>query len=328
MKSGRSPRLPDPGDPTGTGYLEKVRELTAFHQQNIAEALSNIPNVLVSVSVDVDTLVDAQEQERKYDAKQFPYKTVEENENETSNETGPGSEPGAGANVPKAVRQPVTTKNARTLEKTRTASDSVPAGTRVTTRRMAGFTPKSVQVAVSIPRDYYRDVSVREGLSESDKPALTARIAQLKIETEKEVREKVAKLIPPPANGTAAELINVSSYTPLETVEPPISVPVATRVSDAVTQWGGPAGLALFALWALWMLNRSAKRAPAGAEDTPAGKPIAGRAAGAAQPSAPGEEEDDELPKEPTKRDKLQTLVKDNPEMAAAVLSRWLSPPK
>jgi len=34
------------------------------------------------------------------------------------------------------------------------------------------------------------------------------------------------------------------------------------------------------------------------------------------------------LPKEPTKRDKLQTLVKDNPEMAASVISRWLTPPK
>ncbi|HEY2251784.1 MAG TPA: hypothetical protein VGH74_12015, partial [Planctomycetaceae bacterium] len=72
------------------------------------------------------------------------------------------------------------------------------------------------------------------------------------------------------------------------------------------------------------MLNRSAQRTnrAAGAPDarSPAGK-------GAAVSAAP-ENEDDEMSREPTKRDRLQTLVKDNPEMAATVISRWLTPPK
>lgn len=325
MKTGKAPRTAEQNDPYNNGYVERIRDFTALHQQTIAEALSYIPNVLVSVNVDLDTVVQTHEQERKYDAKQFPYKSLEETETSTSNETGPGSEPGMGANQPRAIRQQATVKNSNSVEKNRTATDSVPTGTRLIDRHVAGFTPKSVQVAVAIPRDYYREVALRQGADEADKAAFQAKVAQLKTETEKEVREKIARLIPAPASGTAADAVNVSSYDRLETVEAPLVVSMTTRVGEAVTQWGGPAGLALFALWALWMLNRSMKRMPEGPAPA-AGKQSAGKAA--ATLAAVPEDEDEQIPKEPTKRDKLQTLVKDNPEMAAAVLSRWLSPPK
>jgi flagellar M-ring protein FliF len=325
MKTGKAPRMPDRDNPSNNDYVEAMRNFTALHQETIAEALKYIPNVLVSVNVDLDTVAQSREQERKYEAKQLPYKSVEETENETSNETGPGSEPGMTPNQPRSLRQQASSRNTRTLEKNRTATDSVPAGVRVTDKNYTGHTPKSVQVAVAIPKDYYRDVLLKQGVDEADKNAFQARVAQLKTETEKEVREKIARLIPVPAGGAAADNVNVSSYDRLETADVPVGVPVTSRVSDAVTQWGGPVGLALFALWALWMLNRSMKRGP----ETPAvaaGKPPAGKAAAAA--GATPEEEEEQLPKEPTKRDKLQTLVKDNPEMAASVISRWLTPPK
>jgi flagellar M-ring protein FliF len=325
MKTGRAPRMPDPNDPSSTAYVEATRNFTAMYQQTIADALAYIPNVMVSVNVDVDPLVQSREQERKYGPKQIPYKSLEETENETSNETGPGSEPGMTPNQPRSLRQQVTSKNTKNIEKSRTATDSVPGETRVADRLVTGHVPKSVQVAVAIPKDYYRDVALRQGADEADKAAFQAKLMQLKSETEKEAREKVASLIPRPASGTALDLINVSSYDRLETSDAPVTVSITTRVGDALTQWGGPAGLALFALWALWMLNRSLKRAPEAPAIATAGKPPAGKAPAAA---AAAEEDDDEGPKEPTKRDKLQTLVKDNPEMAAAVISRWLGPPK
>jgi flagellar M-ring protein FliF len=324
-KTGKSPRMPDPSEPSGTGCVEAIREFTALHQQNIAEALHYIPNVLVSVNVDVDTLKESHEQERKYDAKSFPVKNTEETENETSNETSPGSEPGMKPNQPLSVRPQNSNRNTRTKEKNRVSTDSMPIGVRQITRQNAGFTPKSVQVAVSIPKDYYRDVALKDGADAADKSALQAKISQLKTDTEKEVREKVARLIPLPASGTAADLINVSSHTSLDTSEPPASVPLSVQATEALSQWGGPAGLVLFALWALWMLNRSLKRGPEFPASAPAGKQLVGRAPVSTRAA---EEEEDEEPKEPTKRDKLQTLVKDNPEMAASVISRWLSPPK
>ncbi len=321
--------MPDPGDAGNSGYIEAVRNFQAMHQQTIAEALSYIPNVMVSVHVDLDTLVQSREHERKFE-KQFPVKNVEETENETSNETGPAGEPGMGANQPRALRGQVTNKNNRTVEKNRTATDSVPGNVRETSRQNIGFTPKAVQVAVAIPKDYYRNAAVaelkKEGGDEADKAIVAAKVAQLQAETERQVKDKIAHLIPTPLNGTAADNINVSSYTPSETVETAVPVNMATQAGEILTQWGGPAGLTLFALWTLWMLNRSAKRTAEGSSSTAAGKQSAGKAAAAL--AAAAEDEEEQLPKELTKRDKLQTLVKDNPEMAAAVLSRWLTPPK
>jgi flagellar M-ring protein FliF len=295
-----------------------------MYQQNVAEALLYIPNVLVSANVEVDNLVQSREQERKYDAKAFPYKNLEQTDSETTSETGPGSEPGMTANQPRAVRQQAGIKNQRTVEKSTNSSESVPVSTRIAQREIAGFTPKSVQVAVAIPKDFYRSILLKQGVDEADKAAFEAKLAQVRMEQEKIVKEKIAKLIPVPAGGTSADAINVSSYDRLETAEAPAAVSMTTRIGEIVTQWGGPAGLALFAMWALWMLNRSTKRLPS-ASTPAAGKTTAGRPA-AAPAAAPPEEE--ELPREPTRRDKLQVLVKDNPEMAAAVLSRWLSPPK
>jgi flagellar M-ring protein FliF len=324
LRTGVALRIPDKHDSSSNNYIDAMRHHKAMHQQDIAEALLYIPNVLVSVNVEVDNLMQSREQERKYDAKAFPYKNLEQTDNETTNETGPGSEPGMAANQPRTVRQQAGVKNSRTVEKTTNSSESVPVGIRVAQREMSPFPLKSVQVAVAIPKDYYRSILLKQGADEADKAAFEAKLAQVRLEQEKIVKEKIAKLIPAPAGGTAADAINVSSYDRLETAEAPLPVSATTQIGEIVTQWGGPVGLALFALWALWMLNRSTKRMPTEPLPT-ASKPAAGKPA----PALAAETEDEEeFPKEPTKRDKLQVLVKDNPEMAAAVLSRWLSPPK
>jgi flagellar biosynthesis/type III secretory pathway M-ring protein FliF/YscJ len=176
---------------------------------------------------------------------------------------------------------------------------------------------------VSIPKDYYRDVLLKQGVDESDKAAFQAKMLQIQTEKEKEIRSRVAPLIMV-AGGTAAEAINVGSYDRLETIEPAAQVSLTAQISEALTQWGGPAGLTLFALWALLMLNRSVQRTNRATAATVAKSPAGKGAADSAVP----ESEDDELLREPTKRDRLQTLVKDNPEMAATVISRWLIPPK
>src|SRR4029077_8954972 len=154
-------------------------------------------------------------------------------------------EPGMAANQPRAIRQQASVRNSHTLEKNRTSTDSVPTGTRLTERHITGYTPKSVQVAVAIPKDYYRGVALKlPGADEADKAAFQAKLAQLKTETAKEVREKIAKLIPPPVSGTVADMIKVSSYDRLETAEVVVPATMTTSIVEAVAQWGGPAGLA------------------------------------------------------------------------------------
>ncbi len=324
LKTGRAPRLPGKDDEYNSGYVDAIRNYTTHFQSNIAGALQDIPNVLVSVNVQIDSVAASTERERKYDAKAFPYKTVEDTQKEETNESAAQNEPGVTANQPRNSRTPALAKTSKSNEKTLTKTDSVPTSTRETVSEKVGYTPKSVQATVSIPKDYYRDVLVKQGVDESDKTAFQAKMQIVQTEKEKEIRDRVARLIIVPSGEIAADAINVGSYDRLETIDPPAQVSLTAQVSDAVTQWGGPAGLTLFALWALIMLNRSVQRtnraAAATAARSPAGK-------GAAASAAPADE-DDEASREPSKRDRLQTLVKDNPEMAATVISRWLTPPK
>jgi flagellar M-ring protein FliF len=325
-KTGIAPRLPEKNDPFNNGYVEAKRTLTSYYQKNIAEALKDIPNAIVAVEVDIENVAMSTEQERKYDPKQFPYKTTEDTQKEDTSDTGPGSEPGVTANAPRNSRTQVATKKISNREKTLVSTDSVPVGTRVTVSEKVGLTPKSVQASVAIPKDYYRDVLLKQGLDQADKATFQAKLQQLQAEKEKEVTQRVTRLIPAPTSGGAtADVVTVSSYDSLESIEPPAPVTMTTRVNDVLTQWGGPAGLALFALWALVMLNRSMKRAPESAPDTT--RPSAGKAAASAAAAA-AQEEEEQLAREPTRRDRLQVLVKDNPEMAATVISRWLAPPK
>lgn len=324
LKTGRAPRLPGKDDEYNSGYVDAIRSYTAHYQANIAKALEDIPNVLVTVNVQIDSVAASTERERKYDTKAFPYKTVEDTQKEESSEAAPQNEPGVTANQPRNTRSTAVAKQSRSNEKTLTKTDSIPTGSKETVSEKVGYTPKSVQATVSIPKDYYRDVLVKQGVEESDKSAFQAKMQAVQAEKEKEVRERVARLIIVAAGETPAEAVSVSSYDRLETIEPPAPTSLTSQVNDALTQWGGAVGLALFALWALFMLNRSAQRTnrapPESAAKSPAGK-------GAAISAAP-EQEDDETAREPTKRDRLQTLVKDNPEMAATVISRWLTPPK
>jgi len=324
MKAGRAARLPGKEDEYNSGYIDAIRNYTAHYELNIARALQDIPNVQVAVNVQIDSVASSTEKERKYDTKSFPYKTLEDEQKEETNESAPQNEPGVTANQPRNSRAPAVVKQSRSNEKKVTKTDSVPTSTKETVSEKVGYPPKSVQATVQIPKDYYRDVLVKQGVEESDKAAFQVKMQIVQTEKEKEVKERVARLIIVPAGEIAADAVTVSSFEPVDKIEPPAAVSLAAQVSEAVTQWGGPAGLAVFALWALIMLNRSMQRTSR-AQAATASKTAAGK--GAAASAAPVEE-NDEASREPSKRDRLQTLVKDNPEMAATVLSRWLTPPK
>jgi flagellar biosynthesis/type III secretory pathway M-ring protein FliF/YscJ len=323
-KAGKAPRLPGPDDGYNSGYFDAISRYTAFFQSKIAGALQDIPNAIVTVNVQIDSVAASTERERKYDTKAFPYKSIEDSQKEESSEAAPQNEPGVKANQPLSSRTQAVAKQSRSNEKTLIKTDSVPTGTKETVSEKVGFTPRAVQASVSIPKDYYRDVLVKQGVDEADKTAFQAKMLQIQSEKEKEIRARVAPLIVLAGVETASDAINVGSYDRHEAIEPPATISLTAQIGEAVSQWGGAAGLALFALWALIMLNRSVQRTNRAAS-TSSAKVTAGKGApAAAAPVA----EDDELSREPTKRDKLQTLVKDNPEMAATVISRWLTPPK
>jgi len=317
VTTGRAVRDEADDDPFNSQFIDQVKKFTTLHQRNIAEALAYIPNVIVSVNVDLENLKTSWEREQKYDAKAFPLKSVEESNSTRSDEKRPSSEPGMAANTPRNLRQQVPAENVRTTDKTTVSNENVPISTKVTDRTLIGMLPKSVQVTVSIPEDYYRLVALSQGEPGTDKQALQGRIDQIRSKTVKEVADKVAKLIPPA--GAAADSVNVSSYVRLDQNNQPAESPLVARLNEGLAQWGGPLALGLFALWTLWMLNRSLKKLPQEPPAMPAGKGSA---------AVDVDEDEEQAPREVTKRDQLQTLVRDNPEMAAAVIGRWIAPPK
>ena len=71
MKTGKAPRMPDRDNPSSNDYVEAMRNFTALHQETIAEALKYIPNVLVSVNVDLDTVAQSREQDPRVELKLY-----------------------------------------------------------------------------------------------------------------------------------------------------------------------------------------------------------------------------------------------------------------
>jgi len=196
--------------------------------------------VLVAVNPDIDPSTGSSEQERKFDSKVIPYKTREDTQKEDTNETSPNNEPGVKANTPVSQRQQATVKNSRSNEKTTTATDSVPSGTRLMMTEKVGLTPRSVQATVSIPKDYYRDVLVKQGVDEADKTAFQARMLQVQSEKEKEIEKRVAKLLPVATGANASDAVTVSSYDRLETSETATPATMQARIGEAVAELGRP----------------------------------------------------------------------------------------
>lgn len=330
--TGMAYRPEDPNDPTGSQFIDNVRQFTTLHEQNIGNLLHYIPNVIVSVNVDLDNLKGAVERETIFDAKQFSLRTTEQKETLKSDERTSSSEPGAVSNAPRHIKTQAGPQNVRNLEKSANTTENIPVTQKTTEKALMGLLPKSVQVAVSIPRDYYRDVVRKQGESESDKQAFQAKVQIVEAETLKQVKETVGRLYPGAGGAAASEHISVTSYVRLESEQAAGPVSTLNQASELLAQWGGPAGLALFAMWVLWTLNRSLKRMPQepAAPRSESTKSTGGGNGGSGTSGAAESvgEEEPEIPLEITKRDKLQGLVRDNPEMAAAVISKWISPAK
>jgi flagellar biosynthesis/type III secretory pathway M-ring protein FliF/YscJ len=190
--------------------------------------------------------------------------------------------------------------------------------------------PKVVTVSVLIPEDYYAKALEAQKATPGQKgPAKT--IEKIKEETEQAVKNIVAGAIPNPD----PKSITVNSFVPVREAPPEITPSSLNTVTSLVGQWGGAVALGFFALWALWMLrSMGGPRAAAGelpteaSIDVPApsgeGAPVA---AAPGQPAAKKMKEEPAIEEEPlvlNDRDLVQTMVRDNPEMAVAIIGKWL----
>jgi len=227
------------------------------------------------------------------------------------------SEPGARSNQPNSLSVSRGNEKNEKVTETKNQSTSAPSFTW-TEKEFVAAMPSTVQVSISIPEDYYSAVALKRGAkkgeAEADLTAFKQETDAIKLEVETSIQKQVQKLIP---SQSANDAVSVASYVRIDAEIPELELPITESLGEFASQWGSTIGLGLFALWALWMLNKSMPQIEefdSDAMSLPIDK----------KPDSEPEVEAEKVKKEPTQRDDVQILVRDNPEVAALVLSKWI----
>tara|TARA_R110002111_G_scaffold18931_2_gene46279 strand:+ start:119556 stop:121172 length:1617 start_codon:yes stop_codon:yes gene_type:complete len=318
QSTGTSYTADDKNDAFDNKFITWVNKHTKNYQDKIMDSLTYIPDVIVNVNVDVENLKRYVERKQEISTDGTVALQSKEQSSERNIVEKPArSEPGARSNQPNSLAVARGNEKNEKVTETNNETTSAPSFTW-TEKEFVAAMPSTVQVSVSIPEDYYAAVAVKRGVKKGEAAAEIATFKQatdaIKLEVETSIQKHVLKLIP---SQSANDAVSVASYVRVDADIPVVELPLTESLGEFVSQWGSTLGLGLFAIWALWMLNKSMpqlEEVDSEAISLPMSKP---------QASAQ-EEEEVKPKKEPTQRDDVQTLVRDNPEVAALVLSKWI----
>jgi flagellar biosynthesis/type III secretory pathway M-ring protein FliF/YscJ len=318
-------------DPLNGKQFALLREASQLYESKIKGALGHIsPDIVVTVNVELDPIQESSTQTIKYDLKRsIEQQTSEQKRTETFRQQPIQAEPGLRSNMPRSLANaPSNAQNRQVTEENNSMTRS-PGGEATYVRNLPAM-PKVVTVSVLIPEDYYAKALEAQKATPGQKgPAKT--IEKIKEETEQAVKNIVAGAIPNPD----PKSITVNSFVPVHEAPPEITPSSLNTVTSLVSQWGGAVALGVFALWALWMLRSMGGPRPAVGElpteasidvPAPSGEGAA-VAAAPGQPAAKKMKEEPAIEEEPlvlNDRDLVQTMVRDNPEMAVAIIGKWL----
>jgi len=318
QSTGTSYRADDKDDAFNSEFISWVNKHTKNYQDKILDSISYIPDVIVNVNVDVENL--KRYVERKQEISTEGSVTLQSKEQSTERniiQKPARAEPGARSNQPNSLAVARGNEKSEKVTETNNESTTAPSFTW-TEKEFVAAMPSTVQVSVSIPEDYYSAVAVKRGVKKGEAEADIASFKQatdaIKAEIEANIQKQVQKLIP---SQSATDAVSVASHVRIDAEVQELDLPLTESLGEFVSQWGSTIGLGLFAIWALWMLNKSMPPIEEIDPETislPIHKPIA---------SAP-EEESVKTQIELTQRDEVQLQVRDNPEVAAKVLSKWI----
>jgi flagellar M-ring protein FliF len=318
LSDGRSHTADAADDLLSSKLMERIQEFTQHYERKIRTGLEYIPNVGVTVQVDLDNVKSSVTRSQTVDPKKTAAIFTSENKtSDTLQQRPPRGEAGVGSN------RPVSLAGLQPLEKTRQQTDEETSTVNgvsfeITEKALLAAMPKAVKVSVAIPRDYYRSVAAqRKADGEQDQAKIDPAVIERDVQGA--VQKAVAQLVPA---GSPPDAVVVTSVDVVKEPLPEPKIPWLERGLEWGREWGGTLGLALFAAWVLWTLR---KMAPPAAEpdSTPDADPFEAQRQKMANRAA-AEAQSEERPREPTRRDLVQTLVKDNPEMTAAVIGKWL----
>jgi|HubBroStandDraft_2_1064218.scaffolds.fasta_scaffold60818_1 flagellar biosynthesis/type III secretory pathway M-ring protein FliF/YscJ len=320
-------------DPLNGKQFALLREASQLYESKIKNALTHIsPEIVVTVNVELDPIQESTTQTVKYDLKRsIEQQTSEQKRTESFRQQPMQAEPGLRSNQPRSLANAPSNATNRQVTEENNSMTRSPGGEATYIKSLAAM-PKVVTVSVLIPEDYYAKALEAQKNAPGQKSGAKT-IEKVKEETEQAVKNIVAGAIPNPD----PKSITVSSFVPVHDAPPTITPSSLNTVTSLVSQWGGAVALGLFAVWALWML-RSTTASRAATFDPPTEASInvpapsssgTGAAATLGQPVAAKKEKEPVVIEEepmPTlnDRDLVQTMVRDNPEMAVAIIGKWL----
>ncbi len=227
-------------DPLDGLLIQRVREFTRQYEQQIQKAISFIPNATVAVHVDLDNLkssVTRKEHIRVTD--------------DWMRSNRPGSVQLAGHEDADSMRHSAGFRGP--------ADGPTDFTHEVSERELLAAMPRAVQVSVSIPRDYYRDIAARRKVQgETNNRRLDLDSIEEEILTK--VERTVGRLIPVDSPHDAISVTSVDRM-PIEHAEQALTA--ADQLTVLAWRHGGSCALGLFAVWALWMLSRLSVAVPA-----------------------------------------------------------------
>ncbi len=311
----------DANDPLDGKLMRRIQEFTQHYEQKIRNDLHYIPDVGVTVQVDVENVKSSVIKSQTVDPKKTtPLATLEKTNTDNLQQRMPRGEAGVRAMRPSKLQDDQTAGPDRTRQQTESETNTVfGVSYEQTEKALIAAMPRAVQVSVSVPRDYFRSVAdQRKAAGEQD--GAKTDVVEIEKVVIADVQKSVEKLVP----GGSKDAVVVKTVDLVEKTAAEPKVPVLELVSEWLRQWAGTIGLAMFAGWVLLTLRKMSPAVPATADTTePDFESQRMKLAAAAQQDAA-----DATPREPTRRDLIQTIVKDNPEMTASVIGKWLQAAK
>lgn len=292
-------------------YIQWIKQHTKIYKDKIEKQLSFIPDVRVSVEVKLENLKAHMQRTLTHDQKSgLTSERIKETKRDSSEDpqrSGPSVQSNQGGVINASVGQ----RRKSTFSDKDNQSVTQP-GFTATFKEFIAAAPKEVYVSVAVPDSYFKKIADSQGGGGNGGTGGNAAAGRQQVldDIKKMVTQAIGEL--PDSNKVA-----VLAYKPTEREDPDFETPFTETAMVMLNRWGGPVGLGLFALLALWMVKRSMPTLPEIDTDP---LPIA--------PAPVAEEEtekEEEEPPPPSPRDELQAIVRDNPDVTAAVLSDWLA---
>lgn len=294
----------------------RKREIVLEKQTQIQSHLNDThPGAIATVNIEFDNIMLATERKQEVESPVELTTEITDRSSTTSNGTSSAA-PGSAANLPNSVSSNGPASQSTDRDKA-SKTYSVPSSMTVTSTQYAPLDAQAMQVVVSVPEEHIETLVAMEGTppgtTDEEKADFRKAVdAKRTIEIEK-VRSIVRTLLP----GASPDAVTVSTFHRVDPTLPTMDLPATELLRDFVVDWGSTLGLTAFVIWALLMVKKSMP-----VTEAPPSTDALDRLAEAIKPREPVPEQEEQ--RTPTTRESLEERVRNNPAVAADIISKML----